>query len=129
VGDLMRLRLLNIVSYTLLIANVFVNIYFVQELQPTSSKATIFVTTWLLIPQLVMFFGLLSAQRKLSSLAYWHIAIPLVTIAGVLFLVNVIFLNSDAQGGIAVIFTPIYQGFAMAILIPIVQWLSRNENP
>jgi hypothetical protein len=75
-----------------------------------------------------MFFGLLLAQRNPSALVYWHMAIPLVTIGGILFLVYVIFLNPDPQGGIALIFTPIYQGFAMAILIPIAQWLSRNEN-
>ena len=113
----------------LLTASVFAYIFFVQSLKPASSTAIILVTAWLLLPHIVMFVGLLLSQRKPSALVYWHIAIPLVTIGGVLFLVNIIFLSPDAQGGIAVIFTPIYQGLAMAILIPIAQWLSRNENP
>ena len=124
----MNLRSLNIVAYSLLTVSAIANLYFAHTLEPTSAAAYVFIAVWLLLPHLVMAVRLALAQRKPFSLFYWYLAIPIVAIGGMLFLILVIFLNSDAQGGIAVFLTPIYQGIAMAILIPIAQWLSHNET-
>ncbi|HQS60043.1 MAG TPA: hypothetical protein PKZ37_16825 [Gallionellaceae bacterium] len=119
---------MNIVAYRLLIASAITTVYFAHILKPTSVGAYIFITVWLLLPHLVMAALLVFAKRNPSALSHLNLVIPLVAIGGILFLVFVMFLNSDAQGGIAVLLTPIYQGIALVFLIPIVQWLSHNET-
>ena len=45
-----------------------------------------------------------------------------------LFLVDVIFLRPDAQGALAVMFTPIYQAIAIALLLPFARWLAERRT-
>jgi hypothetical protein len=50
----------------------------------------------------------------------------MVSTCGILFLVDVIFWHPDAQGAIAVVMTPIFQGAALVLLLPVVWWLSKS---
>ena len=50
----------------------------------------------------------------------------LVAGGGLAFLTLVIFVNPDPQGGIAVFFTPVYQGIAMMILFPLLRSALRK---
>jgi len=65
-----------------------------------------------------MFF----AKERASAMTCL-VAIATVTVGGLLFLTYVIFLNPDPQGGIAVLFTPVYQAIGICVLVPACCWL------
>jgi hypothetical protein len=46
-----------------------------------------------------------------------------VSVSGLLFLADVIFLRPDPQGGIAVLLTPVYQAIGIIVLLPTCHWL------
>jgi hypothetical protein len=52
----------------------------------------------------------------------------LVVAGGLLFLTIVVFVRPDPQGGIAVLLTPVYQGIAMVILVPLSRWISGKRT-
>ena len=64
-----------------------------------------------------------AAKERASGIANVTVAV-LVAGGGLLFLTDIIFLRPDPQGGIAVLFTPIYQAFGIALLLPACKWLS-----
>lgn len=101
-------------------------ILFVSALKPTSIGAFVFVAVWLTFPYAIMSAALILLQRKGTASFHWYIVAVIVSIGGILFLADVIFWHPDAQGAIAVLMTPILQGGASALLLPIVWWVSRN---
>jgi hypothetical protein len=52
----------------------------------------------------------------------------LVAAGGLAFLTLVIFVDPDPQGGIAVFFTPVYQGIAMLMLFPLSRAAFRKHR-
>jgi hypothetical protein len=98
---------------------------FVRALRPTTVTAGVVLGVWLLAPILA-----LAAWVAVASARQWRataaIVSTLVAVGGMVFLVNIIFVNSDAQGGIAVLFTPIYQTVAAAVLIPVTAAVMRR---
>jgi hypothetical protein len=111
------------ISYALLAIAASVSLVFVNVLKPTSLGATAFIAAWLLLPYaglalLVRFF----ARQRAWAITYVAV-VALVAGGGLLFLANIIFLHPDPQGGIAVIFTPIYQAIGIGILLPTCRWL------
>lgn len=111
------------VGYTILIVGASVNLVFVNVLKPNSFGATAFITAWLLLPYAALALALMFlAKERVSVIAYVVVA-ALATGGGLLFLTDVIFLHPDPQGGIAVIFTPIYQAIGIVVLIPTCRWL------
>jgi hypothetical protein len=54
--------------------------------------------------------------------------IALVAAGGLIFLTDIIFLHPDPQGGIAVVFTPIYQVIGIGMLLPACRWLARRAG-
>ena len=119
---------MKLIAFTLLLvaAAACTTIFFVSILKPTSTGAFLIFAIWLIIPYAIMGGTLLFLQRKDKVLFHWCVIAILVSTGGILFLVNVIFWNSDAQGAIAVFMTPIYQGIALVISLPVVLWWTRN---
>jgi hypothetical protein len=88
---------------------------FVRALQPTTAAAGVVLTVWLLAPYLAL-AAWVALVRARQSTAMAAVVATLVAGGGMVFLVNMIFVHPDAQGGIAVLFTPIYQGIAAAVM-------------
>lgn len=111
------------IGYLVLAAAALASLAFVQVLKPTSHWATVFFSGWLLLPYaalaLVLIFG---AKERTTVIASVVVAV-VVAGAGLLFLTDIIYWHPDPQGGIAVLFAPIYQGVGIAILLPSSQWL------
>jgi hypothetical protein len=103
-------------------------VFFVSALTPTSTGAFLFFAVWLNLPYAIICTALLILQRRGTASFHWYVVAVSVAIGGILFLADVIFWHKDAQGAIAVLMTPILQGVALAILLPIAWWLSRNAR-
>ena len=80
-----------------------------------------------MLPYLILAAILAFNTRAAIDVA--NLAVTLfVVVGGLLFLVVVIFLRPDPQGGIAVFFTPMYQGVAMVFLIPLSRWIFAKSS-
>ncbi|MBK5291306.1 MAG: hypothetical protein JJE04_06495 [Acidobacteriia bacterium] len=103
-------------------------VLFVGVLKPTSTAAFVFFSVWLIFPYTAMSAALILLRRKGNQSFHWYVVAVIVSTGGILFLADVIFWRPDAQGSIAVLMTPILQGGALALLLPVVWWLSRNAR-
>ena len=105
-------------SYAILAVSALVSVAFVNVLKPNSLGAAAFITVWLVLPYAALALGLtFFAKERASAIAY-VVVVAIVTIGGLLFLAYFIFLHPDPQGGIAVLFTPVYQAVGIGILVP-----------
>ena len=118
----MNLRPITSLAYVALIVAAIASLYFVYLLKPASAEATAFFGIWLLLPYLILAAILAFNTRAAIDVANLVVTL-FVVVGGLLFLVVVIFLRPDPQGGIAVFFTPMYQGVAMIVLIPLSRWI------
>ena len=110
-------------SYAILAVSALVSLTFVNVLKPNSLGAAAFFTVWLVLPYAALALGLtFFAKERASAIAY-VVVVAIVTVGGLLFLTYVIFLHPDPQGGIAVLFTPVYQAVGIGILVPTCRWL------
>jgi hypothetical protein len=123
----MNLRPITSLAYVLLIIAAIVSLFFVYLLKPTSAEATALFGIWLLLPYLILAVILAVSTRVAIDVANLVVTL-FVVVGGLLFLVVVIFIRPDPQGGIAVFFTPIYQGVAMVVLIPLSRWIFGKRS-
>lgn len=118
--------ILKAAGYVILAAAALVSLFFVSALQPSTAGAAAFFSAWLLAPYAVLALMLTFPGKE----RVWAIAVvaTAVTVAagGLLFLTDVIFWRPDAQGGIAVLFTPLYQAVAIVVLLPLCHWAFRR---
>jgi hypothetical protein len=109
-------------GYGLLAVAAVITLLFVKVLMPTTVMAAVVIGGWLLLPYglLGLALGFTKAPAPLRS---WTMTAAATALGGLFFLTYVIYLRPDPQGGIAVIFTPIYQVVAIAALFPLLAWL------
>jgi hypothetical protein len=100
------------------------SLFVVRTLQPTTTRAGIFISVWLLLPSVVLMAVMARSAGRATAPADL-ITTCLVAGGGLAFLAVVIF-DSDPQGGIAVLLTPVYQGIAMMMLFPFLRWAFRR---
>lgn len=94
--------------------------------KPTSVGAFIFFAAWLVAPYVILSAALIFPSPKSGLSFHWFLA-ALVTVAGILMLSDVMFWHKDAQGAIAILLVPLFQGVAYAVLLPLALWVSRNR--
>ena len=116
------------VTFFLMAVAVCVTVFFVSALKPASAGAFALFAVWLVLPYVVMSIALVLPGSERTALVQWHVVAALVSIGGVVFLADVIFWRPDAQGAIAVLMTPILQGAALTLLLPLASWLSRKAR-
>lgn len=115
------------VAYALLAASAAGCVAITFALAPTSAMAGGLLAAWLALPYLGLALGLRFAREKRQRLAYLLVVL-LVAGGGFLFLIDTVFLRPDAQGGIAVMFTPIYQAIAIGVLLPLAMTLAGRRS-
>jgi hypothetical protein len=123
----MNIRPVTAFAYVLLVAAAVVSLVFVHSLKPTSVKAATFFSIWLLLPYLILAIVLAIRAHIATEIADLIVTV-LVVAGGLLFLTIVVFVRPDPQGGIAVLLTPVYQGIAMVILVPLSRWISGKRT-
>lgn len=116
------------VTFILMAVAACTTLFFVSALKPASTGAFVFFAVWLNLPYVIICAALLILQRKGTASFHWYVVAVIVSIGGILFLTDVIFWHQDAQGAIAVLMTPILQGGALALLLPVAWWVSRNAR-
>jgi hypothetical protein len=116
------------ITFLLIAVAACTTVLFVSALKPTSTGAFMFFAVWLIFPYAIMSAALILLQRKGTESFHWYVVAVIVSTGGILFLADVIFWHPDAQGAIAVLMTPILQGGALALLLPVVWWVSRNAR-
>jgi hypothetical protein len=87
-------------------------LWFVSVLKPASVGAFMFFATWLVAPYALMAAALIVLSPKSGSPFQWFAVAALVSAAGMLMLADVMFWHKDAQGAIAVLLVPLFQGVA-----------------
>ena len=103
---------------------------FLILLEPTSIGAFVFLAVWLISPYAAISAGLIALHRTGTALIHWHVVALIVSSGGLLFLTYVIFLSPpDAQGAMGVFITPMLQGGALVLLLPLVWLLAPNARP
>lgn len=97
----------------------------VQALKPVSAGAYVFWGVWLALPHVAIGVALYRAGRGARLAAPWPWGALLVSLAGLAFLADALFWHPDAQGGIAVLMTPLLQA-GLAVVLLAVLWLVRQ---
>ena len=110
-------------SYAILAVAALVSLVFVNALKPNSLGAAAFIAVWLVLPYAALALGLAFLAKERASAIAYVVVIAITTVGGLLFLTYVIFLHPDPQGGIAVLFTPVYQAVGIGMLVPTCRWL------
>lgn len=103
-------------------------VWFVGAMKPTSTAAFAIFAAWLVSPYAAMAAALLFLERKGGAPVHWYVVAIIVCIGGVLFLADLIFAHSDAQGALAALTAPLLQGVALAVLLPLSGWASRQAQ-
>jgi hypothetical protein len=117
-----------LVSRLSLVVAALVSLFILRTLRPEGAGVAVLLGVWLLLPYGVLAFVLESRSSPANDLAN-IVTTLLVAVGGLLFLIMVVFVNPDPQGGIAVLFTPIYQGIAASVLLLLTRWLfGRNAR-
>ncbi|MDP2135487.1 MAG: hypothetical protein Q8J99_17940 [Sulfuritalea sp.] len=115
-------------TFILMASAACISVWFVSALKPTSVGAFIFFAAWLVAPYVILAAALIFLSPKGGSPFQWFAVAALVTVAGMLMLADVIFWHKDAQGAIAVLMVPLFQGIAYAVVLPLALWVSRNAR-
>ena len=105
-----------------------VTIYLVDLLKPTSVTAFALFSMWLLLPNVLLAWGLWRSARKRPSHPIWDGAALLVTLGGVVLVADPIFWHRDPQSAIAIMMTPLTQAAAWALVAPVGWWVSRRSG-
>jgi hypothetical protein len=116
------------ITFVLIAIVACTTVLFVIALEPTSTGVFMFFSVWLIVPHVIMSAALIFLRLRGSASIHWHVVAAIVSIGGILYLADVIFWHPDAQGAFAVLMTPILQGGALAVLLPVAWWLSRNAR-
>lgn len=116
------------IAFLLIAIAAFTTTVFVNALKPTSTGAFVIFAVWLTLPYIIMSAALMLLQRKGNASFHCYVVAVVVSAGGIFFLADVIFWHPDAQGAIAVLMTPILQGGALAFLLPVAWWVSKNAR-
>jgi hypothetical protein len=103
-------------------------LFFITVLKPTTLNAALMFGGWLLLPYAVLALGVAFFVKDERSAKAWLLLILLVAGGGLLFLANILFGRPDAQGGLGIAFTPIYQALAAGVLLPACLSLVRQKK-
>lgn len=122
------MKIMKPITFLLIILAACATVFFVKALKPTSTGAFIFFSIWLILPYAAMYVALILLQRKRKATLHWYVVATIISIGSILFLADVILWHPDAQGGIAVLMTPILQVVALIFLSAVVLWMSRNAG-
>ncbi|MDP4076180.1 hypothetical protein [Acidovorax sp. A1169] len=98
----------------------------VAALKPVSALAFAAFAAWLLAPYGLMAMALAALRRQQDAQPHGYLVAVLVSLGGIAWLAAILFWRPDAQGALAVLMVPVYQGVALVLLAPLAAWLGRR---
>jgi hypothetical protein len=114
-------------NYAALAIAASVSLVFVVALKPKGFEGAIFMAAWLLLPYAALALALACFSKERASEISYALATLAVAASGLLFLIDVIFLRPNPQGGLAFVLTPIYQAIGIPVLVPVFRWLRKRR--
>ena len=116
------------IAYGVLSGAGLISLLFVYALSPAGAAAAAFLAVWLLLPYLGLAAAMANFGRERgNAIAYMLVAV-VVSLLGLFYLTDVVFLRPDPQGAIAAVFAPIYQTIAIFLLMPLARWLVEKAS-
>jgi hypothetical protein len=109
------------VGHSSLVVAALVSLFVVWSLQPDGTGVAALASLWLLLPYAAL--AVIVETRSAAATVAGVATTLLVVAGGLLFLIMVVFVRPDPQSGIAVLLTPVYQGMATLVLLPVTGWL------
>ncbi|MDZ7862830.1 hypothetical protein [Acidovorax sp.] len=100
----------------------------VAALKPVSALAFAAFAAWLLAPYGLMAMALAALRRQQATELHGYLVAVLVSLGGIAWLAVILFWRPDAQGALAVLMVPVYQGVALVLLAPLAAWLGRSGS-
>jgi hypothetical protein len=109
-------------AYAVLAFASAVTVALVLALKPSTAATGLALGAWLLVPYALLALGLRFLAPSPKMLRTWITMAILLPVGALVWLVYVIWLRPDAQGAIAVMFTPLYELVAAVALLAICDW-------
>jgi hypothetical protein len=122
------MKIIKPLTFILMAGAACFSVWTVSIAKPTSVGAFMFFATWLVAPYVIFIAALIVQGSKSGAPLQWFAVAALVTVAGMLMLAVVMFWHKDAQGAIAILLVPLFQGIAYVVLLPLALWVSRNAR-
>ena len=122
------MKRLTVFAYLIMAIALCATILLNLPIKYSSFKAFLLFSVWLIAPYVAMSAALFYVQKSKLASPYWAALAMMVSVGGLLFLLDVMYWHPDAQGAIALMMTPILQGILAALLVPIVLWLSSRRH-
>jgi hypothetical protein len=122
------MKIIKPLTFLLMAGAACFSVWTVSISKPTSAGAFMFFAAWLVAPYALMAAALIVLSPKSGSPFQWFAVAALVSVAGMLMLADVMFWHKDAQGAIAILLVPLFQGIAYVVLLPLALWVSRNAR-
>lgn len=101
------------------------SVLFVSALKPADFLTHAILSLWLTVPYVLLAAIMVYMATHSPVKPYWHFSFISVAAIGPLFLADTIYWHPDPQGAIAVLMTPMVQGFLLLGLMLLGQW--RNK--
>ena len=96
----------------------------VFALKPSTAAVGIALAAWLLLPYALLALAVRYVGRSEKVYATLAVVVPVGAVA---FLAYLIYVRPDAQGAIAVLFTPIYELVALGVLLALVEYVGVHR--
>ena len=106
-------------AYAVLALACAVTLAMVVALKPASAGAGVAIGAWLLLPYMLLAAALRFLARSPKALRTYTTMAVVIPLGALAFLAYVIYVAPDAQGAIAVMFTPLYQLVAAVALFAV----------
>jgi hypothetical protein len=113
-------------AYVALAIACAITLSMVVALKPATAAAGVAIGAWLLCPYLLLAAALRFLARSPKALRTYTTMAVVIPLGALAFLAYVIYIAPDAQGAIAVMFTPLYQLVAAVVLFAICDWAFSN---
>lgn len=113
------------VALLLLLGAALASVAFVSAVKPNSATAFAIFAAWLALPHLLLGGTLWAIRGKSFDTPLWDLGAVAVGAAGIVYLAEVVVWHPDAQGGIAMLMTPILQSILAAVLLALAVWRRR----
>jgi hypothetical protein len=117
---------MNRISYAVLALAGVASVLFVALLKPSGAWIAALLAVWLALPYAVLALIVRLGSGRVAEIAA-AVTSAIVAAAGLLFLSDVILWHPDAEGSIAVFFTPIYQVLALIVLLPVCKQIAEKR--
>jgi len=98
-----------IAAVCLLVLGALVNGFFIDYLKINNLGFLIFLTAWLILPYIACFASVVHIKRNFLISVFFTVFIT------VLFLTDIVLINPDPQGGIAILIIPLFQAVAISL--------------